>query len=131
MKRHNEPQKIDLTPSNGELDQLRRDMEAKKQIRMNGRLQSRFHQVMLDRNILKLDQWGDHIMRNPYEYAKMQKASEMIEAADRKAEDSLFEAHPELAAEAKERFQKFLKETREAVFGVSRNMKLTNEEKTI
>lgn len=124
MKRHNEPQKIDLTPTNGELDSLRRDMEAKKQIRMNGRLQSRFHQVMLDRNILKLDQWGDHIMCNPYEYAKLQKAEAMIEAADRKAEDSLFEANPELAAEADERFSRFIKETGEAVFGVSKQMKV-------
>ena len=126
MKRHNEPSQVktDLTPSNGELDRLRAAMESKTQIRMNGRLQSRFHQVMLDRNILKLDQWGDHIMCNPYEYAKMQKAENMIEAADAKAEDSYFEANPEKKVEAQERFQQFVKETREAVFGVHKTMKL-------
>lgn len=116
--------KLDLTPSNGELDKLRRDMEAKTQIRMNGRLQSRFHQVMLDRGILKLDKWGDHIMCDPYQYTKMQKAEAMIEASDVRVEESYFEANPEERVAAQERVTKFLRETREAIFGIGRQMKV-------
>lgn len=112
-----------LEPS--ELDHLRADMNKKTQIRMNGRLQSRWVQVMLDRGVIKLNEWGNHVMCNPSEYLRMQKAEAMIAAADVKEEERLFREHPELEVEAKERFQRFVKETREAVFGVSNNMKLT------
>lgn len=99
-----------------ELDLLRADMNKKTQVRMNGRLQSRWTQVMLDRGVLKLDQWGDKIMVSPAEYKKWQKAEYMLIASDEKEQARLFRENPELEVEAKERFQNFLKETRELVF---------------
>lgn len=99
-----------------ELDLLRADMSKKTQIRMNGRLQSRWVQVMLDKGVLKLDQWGDKIMVSPAEYKKWQKAEYMLIASDEKEQARLFRENPELEVEAQERFQKFLKETRELVF---------------
>lgn len=116
--------KLDLTPSNGELDALRRDMEAKTQVRMNGRLQSRFHQVMLDRNIIKLTEYGDYIMCNPYEFTKMQKAEAMIEAADVKAEESFFDANPEERVAAQERRLASIREIRKQVFGLGKEMQV-------
>lgn len=109
-----------------ELDQLRADMNQKTQTRMNGRLQSRWIQVMLDRKVVRfpdpnnkkegtMDE-GWLIVCDPAEYKKWQMAESMLAASDKKAEDSLFAANPELAVEAKERFQKFLAETRELVF---------------
>lgn len=121
MKYSKQPEtKIDLTPSNGELDALRRDMEAKTQERMNGRLQSRFHQVMLDRKVIRLTEFGDYLMCNPYEFTKMQKAEAMIEASDVKAEESYFEANPEEREAAQERRLKSIREIRKQVFGLSK-----------
>lgn len=130
MKRHNEPSQVktDLTPSNGELDRLRAAMEYKTQERQNGRLQSAFFQVMYEWDVLRMNEWGEPVVRDPYTYTKWNQAHHMIEKSDRDLEDSFFAANPEKKAEAKERFQSFIKETRESVFGVSRNMRLTNQE---
>lgn len=111
-----------------ELDTLRADMGKKTQTRMGNRLQSRWVQVMLDRGVVKLDEWGDLIMCDPAEYRKWQRAESMIAKADQNEEDRLFRDHPELEAEAKARFRKFLQETREAVWGVSKAMNITSQE---
>lgn len=109
-----------------ELDQLRADMNKKTQIRMNGRLQSRWIQVMLDRKVVRFPDQNNrkeltmdegHVMVcNPAEYKKWQKAESMLAASDEKEQERLFRENPELEVEAQERFQKFLKETRELVF---------------
>lgn len=126
MKRHNEPQvKPDLTPSNGELNRLRAAMESKVQERQNGRLQSRFFQVMYEWGVLGLQANGTPMVRDPYAYTKWSKAESMIEAADRNAEESFFLAHPEEREKADERVRGFIKEIRTDVFGLSRSMKIT------
>ena len=78
-----------------ELDQLRADMAKKKQIRMNGRLQPRFFQVMYDRGVLKMNEWGEPVVCNPFEYTKWNRANSMIESSDFKESESFFESHPE------------------------------------
>lgn len=103
-----------------ELDKLRADMEAKKQVRMNGRLQSRFTQVMLDRNVVRFPNEkeftmgpGELVVRAPVEYAKWQNAEAMIEASDRKQEDSYFAAYPEEKAKDDERVAGWISEIRQ------------------
>lgn len=105
-----------------ELDQLRADLSAKKQERMNGRLQPRFFQVMFDRGVLKLMENGDLMVMKPVEYTKWNRANSMIESADTKEQERLFKENPELEVEWNEKVQRFLKETRRAVFGLSRKL---------
>lgn len=116
-----------------ELDQLRADISAKKQERINGRLQSRFQQVLLDREIIrfpkdhgkeKLMDSGRHIVMKPTEYTRLNKMNAMIEAADTKEQDRLFRENPELEVEWNEKVQRFIKETRQAVFGLGREKRV-------
>lgn len=95
-----------------ELDQLRADMKDKTQVRMNGRLQSRFYQVMFDRDILKLLDTGDVSVRNPFEYTRMNRANSMIEAADAKEQDSFFAAYPEEKQKWLQKIQEMFKDVR-------------------
>ncbi len=119
--------KTDLTPSNGELDRLRAAMESKTQERMNGRLQSRFFQVMFEWEVLRLMDDGHPMVRDPYAYTKWNQANAMIEASDLKAENSFLAANPEQRVEAQKRIQGFIREIRESVFGLSREMKLNKQ----
>lgn len=103
-----------------EIDALRADMQEKTQLRMNGRLQSRFHQVMLDRNILKLDTYGDHIMMNPFEYIKMQKAEAKIAKSDRDEMERMFEAFPEERTAYLQKVKVWADEIRKSIRGVTK-----------
>lgn len=131
MKRHNEPSqvKVDLSPSNGELDRLRAAMESKKQERQNGRLQSRFFQVMYEWEVLRLMGDGHPMVRDPYAYTKWTKAESMIEAADRRQEDSFFAAHPEEKVAFQGRVAEWGKVMRPLIRGLNKNAKLTNQER--
>lgn len=78
-----------------ELDTLRADMAKKTQVRMNGRLQPRFFQVMYDRGVLRMDDFGDPVVISAFEFTKWNRANSMIESADFKESESLFKAYPE------------------------------------
>ena len=107
-----------------ELDQLRADMAKKTQIRMNGRLQPRFFQVMYDRGVLRMDDFGEPIVCNPFEYTKWNRANAMIESADFKESESLFKAYPE----EREAWAKKVAEWTRGIKEIAGNMKLTNQE---
>lgn len=96
-----------------ELDRLRAAMNEKTQERMNGKLQMRFFQVMYDWNVLKLMDDGRPMVMNPFEYYKWNRANSMIEAADRKKEERLFEAFPEERVKADAKRARWISETRQ------------------
>lgn len=116
--------KLDLTPSNGELDRLRAAMESKIQERQNGRLQSRFFQMMYEWEVLRLMDDGHPMVRDPHAYTKWNQANTMIEASDMKQEDSFLAANPEERVEAQKRVQRFLREIRKDVFGLAKEKSL-------
>lgn len=104
-----------------ELDKLRAEMEAKKQERINGRLQSRFRQVMLDWGVLRFPHGkelssmreGDVIVVKYGDYTRWLNAEAMIDAADAKQEDRYFESFPEEKVKADARHARWMSETRE------------------
>lgn len=114
-------------PTSTELDKLRSSMEAKQQVRMNGRLQSRFFQVMFDWEVLRLLEDGRISVKNPSEYTKWNRANAMIEAADWKQQDSYFNAYPEERAKWNANVARWISETREMLKLVNRNTKITSQ----
>lgn len=110
-----------------ELDKLRAAMEAKKQERMNGRLQSRFRQVMFDWDVLRLLDDGEVSVRKPLEYTRWNKANSMIESADDKQIDSMLEAFPEEREAFRAKLRLWGNGLRENLKTVSQKMKVTNE----
>lgn len=100
----------------GELDRLRAAMEKKKQVRINGRLQSRFRQVMYEWGVLRfpkethkyeaLMDLGSPVVVKPHEYTRWLRAESMINASDEKQQESYFEAFPEQRVEYEERMEK-------------------------
>lgn len=116
--------KVDTTPSNGELDRLRGAMESKVQELQNGRLQSRFFQVMFEWNVLRLMEDGRPMVVDPFAFTKWEKALSMIEASDARAEDAFFQAHPEERQKFVERVQEWGKIMRPLARGVGENMRV-------
>lgn len=111
-----------------ELDRLRAEMGEKKQKRMNGKLQPRFFQVMYDWGVLKLMDDGRPMVKSPFEFTKWNRANAMIESADRKEEDRMFNTFPEEREKAEEQRRAWMIETKKALFGVSNTMKLTSQQ---
>ena len=115
MKKHgsrDEIEKVWNEISDNDLDTLRAAMKEKTQERMNGRLQSRFFQVMFDWNVLRLMTNGNVSMMKPLEFTKWNRANSMIEAADDKQIESMFEAYPEEKAAWQERVAAMGREVR-------------------
>lgn len=124
MKRNKQQQEVDAKWAQiegYELDKLRAEMETKKQIRINGKLQSRFRQVMLDWGVLRFPHGkelnsmreGDVVVVKYGDYTRWLNAEAMIDAADAKQEDRYFESFPEERAKADARHARWMSETRE------------------
>lgn len=107
-----------------ELDRLRAAMQEKKQERMNGRLQTRFYQVMFDWGVLRLLTNGNASVVNPLEYTKWNRANAMIESADRKEQERIFDTYPEQRVEWEKRLAVWFKETKAALRKVNEGTKV-------
>lgn len=104
-----------------EYDQIRKGMDKYVQQRINGRLQSRFIQYMVELNVLRFDERGNPVVMNPYEYTKWNRANYNIERRDEEEQKAFYRENPEEARKDQARMARWFGETREMIKLVNKN----------
>lgn len=108
-KKADEDFKEMMEPTRAEVEDLRLKLTKYQQIRINGKLQTKFEQYCKTFGVVSFNEFGSLVIHNAEDYTRLRKINEKLESRQYLEREEYLKTHPEEREEMRQQFSEMNK----------------------